>query len=569
VSEIRVLKELWEPDVNITGQVSFNAGIANRGSGWITDGSLTLPRGDVKYVPWDVNVSDVRVSARLSGALEDPNVEFVATCGRSEMSPLRLHRGFVKGRTGLDTLFIDSARVVFRDSGFIDLRAHMLYSGVDSLFYAQNFYAHYRAINFPSTFFSRLMPGFALRGGYFNGSGVIYPANGRPNIDGMLTMSGLEVTIPDIYPVIGPIDASFELADSTIKLISSNARWGRGTLSAEGQVFWDTVKIYGSNLRVRADDLHFELPEVVNVGVRNADLRITGQTDDFTISGRAALGPTSYVRDLNFIELINQAQIGSNVRRTPNPFFESLRLYIDLDLINNMTVDMNLGTILADGRITVGGTAAEPTIMGRITISDGFVYYLDRKFKIVEGTLFNPDLTVINPTLKINAELEVLTFSSTNKAEEYTITLSLTGELENPVVRFTAEPALSELDILSILTFGEKMGGVGSDMRNRLASFATQQALGLGARRLEKYLNLDRVSVSGNMPGADGQNDGFTIGVTKSFSPRFNVTLETSTGKLSNQKATAQYRLLPNIFLEGQTTSEGETAVNLNFRYSK
>jgi autotransporter translocation and assembly factor TamB len=40
-------------------------------------------------------------------------------------------------------------------------------------------------------------------------------------------------------------------------------------------------------------------------------------------------------------------------------------------------------------------------------------------------------------------------------------------------------------------------------------------------------------------------------------------------GKLSDRKVTAQYRILPNLYLEGQTTSGGENALDLIFRLSK
>jgi autotransporter translocation and assembly factor TamB len=194
---------------------------------------------------------------------------------------------------------------------------------------------------------------------------------------------------------------------------------------------------------------------------------------------------------------------------------------------------------------------------------------LDRKFKITEGTLFNPDMAAVNPTLNIVAKSDVTTYSPTAREESFTITLTLLGTLENPVVRFTADPALSELDILSILTFGERMGGMGSHTNDRLMSIAAQQALGLGARRLERILNVDRISVSDVTGSGGSQSAGATVGVTKRFSNRLNMTYETNTGNLSDRKVTAQYRLVPNLYLEGQTTSDGENALDLIFRYSR
>jgi translocation and assembly module TamB len=390
-------------------------------------------------------------------------------------------------------------------------------------------------------------------------------------VEGALSLTGLNVSIPDISPTMGPLDVNLRFSDSTIAIASLNARWGgRGRLSASGRTSWNLEKISDVNLNVTGQNLFFELPDVVNVGVTNADLQISDRSGTIIVDGRVAMGPTSYVRDLNVVEMINQMQVASDVRRTPNPFLESIRLRVALDLANNVSVDMNIGTLRADGRLTVAGTAGAPGIVGEIKIVDGFVYYLDRKFTIAEGVIFNPDHSRLNPTLKVTAKADVITFSPTSRTEQFTITLNVSGTMDNPVVRFTAEPTLSELDILSILTFGERMGGMGSDINNRLMNIAAQQAIGLGTRRLEKLLNLDRVSVSGDVLGTgNSQSTGATIGVSKRFTSRLNVSYETNTNNLSDRKVTAQYRLLQNLFLEGLTGSDGENALDLILRYSR
>jgi len=559
-----------EPDCRVIGETSFGVNLANAGSGWNIGGELTIPNGYVQYKVSEANIDGVSLNVGLSGTLQNPHAAFTLATKRAQLGRLYLDKSVIKGRSGIDTLMLDSACFVFRDSGFVDLNGMLRYGGLDSLLYNQNFYAQYKIRGLPIAVVSRFSPGVRLRNGVFNGSGVIYAADGRPLLDGTLRLTGLNAAIPDINPVIGPLDANLRFSDSTVTVASLNANWGRGRLSASGRTSWSLEKISDINLNVTGQDLSFELPEVVNVGITNADLRISDLSGNIVVNGKVAMGPTKYVRDLNFVELINQMQIAADVRRTPNPFLQSIILRVELDLSNNVGVDMNIGTLLADGRLTLAGTAGSPGIVGEIKIVDGFVYYLDRKFTIAEGVIFNPDHSRINPTLKITAKSDVVTFSPESRSEQFTITLNVTGNMDNPVVRFSAEPTLSELDILSILTFGERMGGMGSDINNRLMNIAAQQAIGLGTRRLEKLLNLDRVSVSGDVLGTgNSQSAGATIGVSKRFTSRLNVTYETNTNKLSDRKVTAQYRILQNLFLEGLTSSDGENALDLILRYSR
>ncbi|MCL2182726.1 MAG: translocation/assembly module TamB [Chitinispirillia bacterium] len=559
------------PGLKITGAAAFDVSLSNVGHGWGLSGNFTLPAAEVKLAPQNISVSGLNLNAGFSGTPEKPDVTFTAALGGAEMPPLRVDGGVIRGRMGIDTLSIDFARFVFRDGGSVNITAEMLHSGRDSLFYNRNFYAQYRIDNLPTALFSRLVQ-TRLNNGLINGSGVVYGMDGRPWADGTLSLSGLELALPDITPNLGPINASLRLHGNIADLDKFSVKWGRGAINGSGRVFWGLDGLRDMDLRVNAAGLDFELPEVVSVGVQSATLRINDRGNDIIVSGRAALAPTAYTRDLNVFEMADQMRISSDVRRAPNPFLQSVLLRVDLDLANNMNIDMNMGTLLLDGRITIGGTADEPGIVGEIRVRDGFVYYLDRKFMITEGTLFNPEMVAINPNLKITAKSDVVTFSPNSRAEQFTITLNLTGTLESPVVRFTSEPALSELDILSILTFGERMGGMGSDFGNRALNLAAQPFIGLGARRLEKMLNLDRVSVSGDVVGAlggGGQGAGATIGVSKRITSRLNVTAETNTVKLTGGKVTAQYRLLPNLYLEGQTTSDGENALDLIFRYSR
>jgi autotransporter translocation and assembly factor TamB len=559
-----------EPDCKIAGLATLGAEVTRKDGAWNVGGSLSMPDADVRYEPQGASVGGVNLNVNLSGTLEKPRAAFTLATGRADMASIRMDRCFIKGYSGIDTLALDSARFVFRDSGFVDVKGRLFYGGLDSLFYNQNFYAQYVIRSLPVSAFTRLIPNIRLRNGVINGSGLLHAADGRPLVNGSLSMTGTDVVIPDINPTLGPLNATLRFVDSTVHIASMNARWGRGSISAQGRTSWGMEKISDMNLRVRASDIFIGLPDVVNVGVANTDLQIYDRNSDIIVSGRITMGPTSYVRDLNFIELINQMQISAGVRRAPNPFLQSVQLYVALDLANNVGADMNLGSLLMDGRLTIAGTANEPGIVGEIKIVDGFVYYLDRKFMIAEGTIFNPDHSAINPNIRIVAKTEISTFSPNARSEQFTITLSVTGTMENPVVRFMAEPALSELDILSILTFGERMGGMGSDMNNRLMNIAAQQAIGFGTRRLEKLLNLDRVSVSGDLLGSgSGQSAGATIGVSKRFTSRLNISYETNTNTLNDNKVTAQYRLLPNLYLEGLRTGEGESALDLILRYSR
>jgi len=566
--DINAIAALMGPEYEAGGRADFEIKLSNAGSGWDVGAKASLPNGEVKYLPLKIHAKNVSLNASTAMTSGSLDASFVMKSGIIEMPLFSIQNSVVRGHSSADTLIIDEARLWVNDSAFTNLTARIPYGGLDSLLYNRNLTAHYVIKDFPAEFFSTFLPQYSLRKGVLNGSGEIYTDGGRPLIDGGLNLGRLEFTIPDIYPSLGPVDAKISFRDSTINVTNASSRWGRGTMRAHGKAYWDMSRIYDIDLNLRANRLGFELPGVVQVGVETADLKITDEDDKIVIGGRAALAPSHYVRDVSIMEIINNMRIRDDIRREPNPALQSILFRIDLDLANNMNVNMNLGTLLADGRLSLMGNAAEPGFVGEIKVIDGYVYYLDRKFKIDEGILFNANPALINPNLNITAHADVSTYSPLARGEQFTITLNITGNMENPVVRFTAEPDLSELDILSVLTLGQRMGSVGSDINDRLANIAAQQAIGLGTRRLERVLDLDRVSVSGDVLGST-DNRGAALSVTKRLTTRLLLTYETFMGKLSDRKVIAHYRLTPHLYLEGQTTSDGENAMDFIFRYSR
>ena len=201
---------------------------------------------------------------------------------------------------------------------------------------------------------------------------------------------------------------------------------------------------------------------------------------------------------------------------------------------------------------------------------DGYVLYLDRQFEIIEGSFSNPDPFSLNPNLNVEASTDVFAFSPhKSSSDPYTITMYLSGTLEQPILRFSSDPALNELDILSVLTLGQTFGSIGADLGDRLRIFATQQLAGFGTRKLEQWTGLDRIDITGDILGRNGEQ-GARVSVTKRLSSRLIVTGETHLDRnLSERKMRAHYRLTPRIALEGETSSEGDNGVDIIFRYSR
>lgn len=567
--DIRDIAGMFGEEYVASGPGRFRARLENKGSGWEVDGSAEVTDGEVRYSPGEVHASSVNFRLDAEGTLKKPDASFTLSSGPVTMPRVRIEKTLFQGRTGYDTLFLDEVNLNFRNDGLVSVRAKAPYTCMDSILHKQGLQADFRIMRLPTAVIAPFVQQYDFRNGLLSGGGHVSVDQGRPVVNGDLSLDDLELTIPDIQPVMGPIHADLAFSGDKVEVRSARAKWGSGSVQASGHALWDLEKLRDLDLRVRADKLDFELPEVVHIGIDQAGLRVTDRKDGTVmVSGKVGLGQTRYVRDMKILDMVNQMQISQEVRREPNPLLQAVLLRVEIDLAENMNVDMNMGSLRLDGRLAVTGSAAEPGFTGDVKLMDGYVLYLDRKFSISQGSLYNPDPFTLNPNLDIKAYSEVWAYSPMSKDEQFLIHLNVSGTLQNPVVRFSSEPSLSQLDILSVLTLGQRMGAVGSDLNERLKAFAAQQVAGFGARKLEQLLGFERIELSGDLLSMDGEQSP-RLSIAKRFTSRLILTYETLVGRLSERKVKAHYRLTPHIYLEGESTSDGKNGVDLIFRYSR
>jgi autotransporter translocation and assembly factor TamB len=257
---------------------------------------------------------------------------------------------------------------------------------------------------------------------------------------------------------------------------------------------------------------------------------------------------------------------------------KNIELQVSVKLVEDIVVDMNLGYFELDGDITITGDLQDPSYIGKVSIANGHVIYLDRQFELTEGSFINYSPEKLNPTLNLKAETEVFVATrgdtvSKDVPESYIIYMELSGDLDNPVLKFSEkEGKLNDADIISILTFGQRLGSIGSDLGERLKAFAGQSILGFGTRKLEQALRMDRIDIQGDIFKLGNNKEDVknkpTLTLSKRINPRLLLTYETALGDLTRRKISALFRLTKKIFIKGNADNE-DYGVDIIFKYSK
>jgi translocation and assembly module TamB len=365
---------------------------------------------------------------------------------------------------------------------------------------------------------------------------------------------------------------------------SLQSKWGGGHVTGTGWAVLGEKGISSAQSNIKLNDVRVGgCYENLSLGVKTAEINLV--KDSLTsIKVDAVLSDTRFTQDYSLVELGKQIKSKApQTLRPPNPLFDKVVMRIAVNLNSNLTFDSNLGKMLLDGTVTVAGRPDKPSIAGQVQIANGFVYYLDRKFTVTQGTISQHDPKLVNPTLNITATSTVSWYPPQGGREDYDITLLVRGDLSTPVIALSAIPSLAQPQIISLLTFGTIQTGMGSDFGSRTGSLVGEQLAGLGTRKLARFLNVESVDINGNVfsptpekpqvsdiygnvSGSSGE--GPQVSVTKQVSSRIAVTYSKGLSTLSQQTVMVSYRILSFLYLEAETDQQAQGGVDLKFRYS-
>jgi hypothetical protein len=106
------------------------------------------------------------------------------------------------------------------------------------------------------------------------------------------------------------------------------------------------------------------------------------------------------------------------------------------------------------------------------------------------------------------------------------------------------------------------------DIKDRLKTFISQSLLGFGTRKLEQFLGIERIDFKGELFADGGESNG-QLTIAKRVTPRLMVLYETDIDNLNKPKISALYRITNNIFISGESDADGESGVDLIFKFSR
>jgi autotransporter translocation and assembly factor TamB len=417
-------------------------------------------------------------------------------------------------------------------------------------------------------------PDLAQLAGTLNTEVILSGSTADPELDGHLEIRGLTVR-PDWLNM--PFDQGvikLKFKKSELQIDSVFMRLSEGIIFVSGNLTHDQGELTHADVRVNVSDVTIDRPKELILSVKSAQLSYREHNGYFLLDGDIILDESRVLVNFKPQSVLPFAQAVERPPQQLPPLLQKTRIDVRLRESEEVWVDNNLARLRMHTELGVIGSPAQPNLTGRVTVEEGYVLYLDRKFKIKRGVVDFVDPDKLNPIIDLRAETTVRTYRAT-EAIPYLIALTVTGPLDEVVVDLSSDPPEDKSNIISLLTIGatreELTGkdaegkGASSALLERAQSLSSQRIAGYTSRKVGSLLGLDQFTIEGNLFSRD-RSSGPQLLASKKISSRAELTYTTTVGHSNENSFRLDYRLSKHFFLEGQTDQQGRAGMNLKYR---
>jgi translocation and assembly module TamB len=357
----------------------------------------------------------------------------------------------------------------------------------------------------------------------------------NPSLSGKVQFDNVNVAIDGIPNGLSEMNGTLVFTEDRLQVQTLTAKTGGGDLKLGGSIrfrngFFVDLTAIGDAVRVRLYGLS---------ATANANLRLQGTRQSSRLSGSILI--TRFGIGQN-VDMAAFAGMGG-VSAPPDPSAPSNRIQLDVRVTSSPQLDFQNAFARLAGTVdlTIRGTVATPSILGRIQITDGSATFAGQKYQLQRGDIFFSNPVRIDPTVDIDATAQV---------ENYEITVGLHGTATNLKPTFRSEPPLSQADVFALLALGrtQEEAQLYQEKQLQAGTDPTTSALLGGAlnatvsNRVEKLFGVGSVKIDPAFVGTLG-NSSARITIQEQISRQVTATFATNVNTSAQQLIQVQYDL--------------------------
>lgn len=203
-----------------------------------------------------------------------------------------------------------------------------------------------------------------------------------------------------------------------------------------------------------------------------------------------------------------------------------------------------------EGNLKIVGTTADPQAIGAFSLRRGQLDILARRLTFQRGSAtFEGSLTPL------------IDFAATTTVNSTAITVTVSGDADEPEIKFSSSPELPQDEVLALLLFGRSVGNLSATQVAQLAAAIATLTGGSDSgplAQIRKSLGLDAIDI--NTTGEDGPS----VAVGKYINDNIYLGVEQGTGSNSS-RVKVDIDLDRGLKVRGEVGADGSSKAGIFF----
>ncbi len=351
------------------------------------------------------------------------------------------------------------------------------------------------------------------------------------------SFSGPSLSFFDYSQALEKFSAELEADGPFWKLKKLEGRLGGGEVKAKGWLRWKDYLIDEA-------EASLEVKDVALYPLKGVEGKVRGKIELRKKSGENPVinGTVFVLKGLWTREFEERIEFSSKQPGVVPDWVKSIWVDVNFYSQKNSWVDNSWGRFETRFDLNFVGPLLEPGIRGEIKLLKGYIIFGDRKFKIIDGSLYIPNPVEFDPYIDIKAE---------DFIKNYRVRFRAKGLLSSLQTHLSSSPPLPPQELLSLIALGESFRKTPSaEISYELgtASIISQKLAERVGKKAREFLGLTRLSVSPYL--LSGSTEPIArLTVEKAITDKLSVVYSTNLSSYKQDIILMEYKLNPELYL--------------------
>ncbi len=396
----------------------------------------------------------------------------------------------------------------------------------------------------------------------------------QPILNGNIALNAGLIEFYELPAKISDLNVSLRLEDNLVKIKDMNFQIDQYKIYTSGEFALKNLQLQDLNINIWSNKEEILYQDIFKA---QADLKVklTGLFTSPHIEGILTLSQGE----------LNWKDNNKDIPTDPSELLSKLinlkgDIDLELKILDDFIVKTNDFDLKLVGGLKVQGALSAPKLNGGLQIKQGYVTFLDKKFRVSDGKVIFADSTGEDMILDIRAKTEI---------DDIDVFVDISGILAQPMVTFSSSPVLSESEIISLLMFNKNYAGLTEgevetilkeEMINLIAQglsirFLNQiedeiaNSLGLDDFKIETIFKKEQDSDLAFIPGFALETLAFKVG--KYFTENFYLSYSAPLFEMEIGDLELEYKISDDLTLNTQvgtfSPQEGEFELKFELQY--